>query len=121
MKTDHKNVGLTITGRLLIISTMIVACAAYAQDQLAGIGAQMAIYHHAFTVIHVLPNTPASKAGLTSGLVIQKIDGVATAGKSLQDCVAMIRGAVDTTVKLELVDTDHHKTNSVDLTRAEIK
>jgi carboxyl-terminal processing protease len=121
MKTDHKKVGLTIAGRLLIAGMMVLACATYAQEQLAGIGAQVAIYHHALTVIHVLPDTPASKAGLTSGLIIQKIDDVATAGKNAQDCAAMIRGVVGTTVKLELVDTDHSKTNTVELTRAEIK
>jgi outer membrane murein-binding lipoprotein Lpp len=87
----------------------------------AGIGIQVSIYHEALTIIHILPDTPAFRAGLTSGIVIQKIDGVPTAGKNALVCAAMIRGVAGTTVKLELVDTEHSKTNTVELTRAEFK
>ena len=68
----------------------------------------------------VLPNTPASKAGLAPGLVVRKIDGTATDGKLLKECVDMLRGGVGTKVKLELVDTANSKTNTVELTRERI-
>jgi S1-C subfamily serine protease len=121
MKIEHKKIGFSIAGRLLIVSAMLVACAAYAEDQVGGIGAWVVVKNHALTIANVLPNTPASKAGLVPGLVVQKIDGIATADKREEDCVAMIHGTVGTTVKLELIDTAHSKTNTVELTRAEIK
>ncbi len=65
----------------------------------------------------VLPNTPAAQAGLTSGLIVQKIDGVSTAGKSLAECVALIRGAAGTTVQLELLDPQKNEPKTVVLTR----
>jgi carboxyl-terminal processing protease len=68
----------------------------------------------------VLPHTPASKAGLVPGLVVRKIDGTTTDGKLLKECVDMVRGAVGTKVKLELVDTANSKTNTVELTRGRI-
>lgn len=121
MKTEHKKIGFTISGRLLIVSAMLVACAAHAEDQFVGIGVATLVKNHALTIANVLPNTPASKAGLVPGLVVQKIDGIATADKRQEECVAMIRGTVGTTVKLELIDTAQSKTNTVELTRAEIK
>jgi C-terminal processing protease CtpA/Prc len=67
-----------------------------------------------------LPNTPASKAGLSSGLVIQKIDGAVTDDHHLKNYVDMLRGAAGTKVKLELVDTLNRKTNTMELIRERI-
>lgn len=104
-----------------MLGGLLLTCATYAEDRVAGIGVQVAVHHHALTVIHVLPNTPASKAGLSSGLLIQRIDDTLTAGKTLKECTDLLRGAVGTKIKLELIDTDHSKTNTVELIRAEIK
>jgi carboxyl-terminal processing protease len=100
---------------------LMLAWVAYAEERFAGIGIQAALKHNALTVIHVIPDSPASKAGLSEGLIIQKIDGAETAGKSLAECVDLIRGKVGTKVKLELADLTHSKTNSVVLTRATVK
>src|SRR5262245_4034636 len=94
---------------------------AHAEERFAGIGIQAGLKHNAITVIHVIPDSPASKAGLSEGLIIQKIDGAETAGKSLAECIDLIRGKVGTKVKLELVDTTRSKTNNVVLTRANVK
>jgi carboxyl-terminal processing protease len=121
MKADHKKIGFTIAGRLFIVSAMLVAFGVHAEDQVGGIGVWMVFKNHALTIANVTPDTPAWKAGLVPGLVIQKIDGIATADIREEDCVDMIRGTIGTTVKLELVDTAHSKTNTVELTRAEVK
>ena len=93
-----------------------------AQDLPAGgIGVDMGIWRDEMRVIHVHTNTPAAKAGLLPGLAIRSIDGVSTEGKSLKDCTKMMRGAVGSKVKLELVDTDHNKTNTVELVRADLR
>ena len=72
-------------------------------------------------IANVLPNTPASKAGLIPSLLVQKIDEVVTAGKSVKDCTKMIRGMIGTTVRLELIDTIKCETNTVKLIREEVK
>jgi len=99
----------------------MLTCAAYAEERFGGIGVQAGLKHNALTVIHVIPHSPASKAGLSEGLIIQKIDGGETAGKSLAECVELMRGKVGTKVKLELVDIPRSKTNNVVLTRANVK
>ena len=100
---------------------LLLALAAYAQDHFAGVGLMLAVHKDALTVIHVIPDSPASRAGLSEGLLVRKIDGAATEGKPLKDCVEMIRGAAGTKVKLELLDASRNKTNTVELTREEIK
>src|ERR1700722_19005863 len=101
---------------IAIISWSLVTCVTFAQEHIGGIGALVESKNHALIIIQVLPNTPAFKAGLIPGLIIQKIDGTATADKHLKDCVDMLRGAAGTTVKLELIDTAQSQTNTVELT-----
>lgn len=103
-----------------MLAGLMLIRAARAEEHLVGIGIQASVQHHGLTVIHVIPNSPASKAGLSEGLLIQKIDGTSTAGKPLKECVDLIRGRFGTKVKLELVDATRGKTNTVKLTRAEI-
>jgi uncharacterized membrane protein SpoIIM required for sporulation len=74
--------------------------------------------HDKLTIATIIPGGPAEKAGLSTNLLIQKIDGVATAGKSAQECADMTHGRVGTIVKLEVIDVAHRKTNTVDLVRA---
>ncbi|MGO8926575.1 MAG: stage II sporulation protein M [Limisphaerales bacterium] len=94
--------------------------AAYEKGHLAGIGVQLAVHEHQLTITHVFPGGPASKAGLSSGLLIQTIDGTETTGKNLGQCRNMTHGRVGTKVKLEVIDTAHTTTNTVELVR-EIK
>jgi len=91
-----------------------------AQERVTGVGLALGVEADTITIMKVLPHTPASKAGLVPGLVIRTIDGTATDGKLLKECVDMLRGGVGTKVKLELVDTANSKTNTVELTRERI-
>jgi predicted metalloprotease with PDZ domain len=107
-------IAVTFTG-------LFLACTSHAQERFTGVGVGLGVENHAIKIMTVIPNTPASKAGLSAGLVVQKIDGTVADGKHLKECVDMLRGAVGTKVKLELIDTAHSKTNRVELVRAEIK
>ena len=68
----------------------------------------------------VRPNTPAARAGLVRGLIIQRIGDTSTDGKPLQECVGMMRGPVGSKVQLELVDPAKNTTNIVEFTREAI-
>src|ERR1019366_5204954 len=62
------------------------------QQPFTGIGIELDTKDDKVIIMQVVPDAPAAKAGLSSGLVIQKIDGVTTDGKPLKDCGDMVRG-----------------------------
>jgi len=88
-----------------------------AQEHFIGIGIVLGEQGHNVIIQEILPHTPASEAGLSSGLVIQKIDGISLVGKPLKDCGDLVRGLTGSKVTLELVDPANNKTNTVELTR----
>jgi uncharacterized membrane protein SpoIIM required for sporulation len=90
---------------------------AYKKKFLAGIGVQLANPEHRLMIDHVSPAGPASKAGLSAGLLIQRIDGSPTTGKSVEQCDDLIHGRAGTEVRLEVIDATHCKTNVVKLAR----
>jgi serine-type D-Ala-D-Ala carboxypeptidase/endopeptidase len=90
--------------------------------QLVGIGAALDIDKttRILRIMKVLENSPALEANLGAGQFIQKVDDVPTAGKSLEECVKLIRGPVGTKVRLEIHDPTSDDTRSVELTRSKI-
>jgi C-terminal processing protease CtpA/Prc len=65
----------------------------------------------------VYPKSPAGEAGLSVGLVIQKINGTSAHGKSLQECLGLMGGPIGTKVRLDLTDPRRQETKTVELTR----
>ena len=84
-----------------------------------GIGAELAVDEGTRMLLlkRVIPNSPAARAGLTDGLVIQRIGEVPTANKTVTECANLIRGKAGTTVRLEVIDAQRHTTNTIELTR----
>jgi len=72
-------------------------------------------------IANVLPNSPALQAGLSAGLIIHKIDAIATKGMRLEECVSLIRGPAGTKVRLEVIDPEQNETNTVELTRQRLQ
>jgi predicted metalloprotease with PDZ domain len=68
-------------------------------------------------ILNVLPSSPAAKEGLSAGLIIHTVDGVIVTGLPLAQCIALIRDAIGTKVRLELIDPVGDATNTVVLTR----
>ena len=68
-----------------------------------GIGMEVGDNDGVLTVIAPLKGSPADKAGIKSGDVIEKIDGVATKDMSVDVAVHAIRGAKGTSVKLTVL------------------
>jgi len=65
----------------------------------------------------VYPKSPAGQAGLSSGLLIRKIDDVSVEGKTIQECLTMIGGQIGTKVRFEVFDPERKEANTVELTR----
>jgi len=72
---------------------------------------------HTLRITKVYPKSSAGQAGLSSGLIIQKINDVPTAGKSTAECFSLLRANGSPKVRLELVNQERKETNTVELTR----
>jgi carboxyl-terminal processing protease len=65
-----------------------------------GIGAEISIRSGNITIVRVLKNNPAIKAGLLGGDTVLKINDESTTGQTVEQAVSKIRGEAGTTVKL---------------------
>jgi D-alanyl-D-alanine-carboxypeptidase/D-alanyl-D-alanine-endopeptidase len=88
-------------------------------EELVGIGVRLDFdaATHALVMSKVFPDSPASRVGLPPGLIVQKVDGVSTAGKTMAECLGLIRGKAGTKVRLELMNPKRNETNTVELMR----
>ena len=68
-------------------------------------------------VTKVFADSPASQAKLVAGLMIQRIENVPTAGKSVTECLRLLHANSNPNVRLELVDLERNATNVVVVTR----
>jgi CubicO group peptidase (beta-lactamase class C family) len=68
-------------------------------------------------ITSVYLKSPAGLAGLSAGLRIEKINGVSVQGKSLQDCLGMMKGSVGTKVSFDVVNPETKENKTVELTR----
>jgi C-terminal processing protease CtpA/Prc len=91
--------------------------------EIAGVGVMLRVESKTGTFIAegVLSNSPAAAAGVTKGMIVTRIDDRPTQGMNLKEGVDLIRGAVGTKVRLELMAPDTHATTTVELTRQTIK
>lgn len=67
-----------------------------------GIGVEIGEKDEILTVIAPLKDTPADRAGIKSGDKIVKIDDKVTSNLSIDEAIALIRGAAGTTVELTI-------------------
>ncbi len=68
----------------------------------------------------VLPAGPADRAGVQAGWILLSVNGTNTVGRSLSECLNLVRGEEGMAVRLELADPAHGRTNEITLTRVEI-
>lgn len=109
-----------LTAWLLAFAFLVVSSvSAVAKPPIIGIGATLDrdAATNSVRIVKVLPNSPASKKGLAVGSVIQKIGDVPTAGKNVDECIGLIRGAEGTIVRLEIIEPIQKRTIQVELVR----
>jgi carboxyl-terminal processing protease len=91
------------------------------QGSFEGIGAYLEIRDGRVTIVSPIDGSPAQAAGIEPGEVIQKIDGEETAGLTLDQCVARIRGPAGTQVTLTILNPETQDSREITLTRARIE
>jgi C-terminal processing protease CtpA/Prc len=114
------SLGVFVVAILVSVLFVVVHARRHAQPSIAGIGVLLGVRDHSLQIMGIVPGTPAAKAGLHPGLVIQRIDGADIVGKPLAACVAMTRGLVGSKIQLEVVDPVKSETNIVEFTREKI-
>lgn len=101
---------------------MLTVSMALASDHVVGVGMALGKGDEAGSpkITDVLPAGPAAKAGIQAGWILLSINGTNTAGRSLRECVDLVRGDEGTRVRLEVADPAHGRTNKLTLTRVKI-
>jgi len=84
-----------------------------------GVGAVLDMRNNAPTVVRVLPDSPAEKAGLRAGESILRVDDVPVAGQTIEQVASRIRGPEGTAVTLGLQDLDGSE-RSLTIVRAKL-
>ena len=70
--------------------------------EFGGLGIEVSMESGVVKVISPIDDTPASKAGIKAGDYIVKIDDKQVQGKSLMEAVKMMRGPIDSKIKLTI-------------------
>jgi carboxyl-terminal processing protease len=90
------------------------------KGEMEGIGARMTMTPtHQATIVAVMPNSPAEKAGLHAGDVFTEVNGKDVTEMSLETIVALVRGPAGTKVKLRVLRDGKHL--DFDITRGKVE
>lgn len=90
-------------------------------DDFAGVGIVIEERAGQVVITDVLEGSPASEAGLRAGDAIVAVDGVATAGQTLEQVSQMIRGAENTPVVLTIRRAGQDAQLTLSITRRRIQ
>lgn len=90
------------------------------EGKYTGIGAQFALMDKYPTITQIYENTPAQKAGLKAGDVVEAIDGRSALSKSATDVNDVMKGYPGTSVELTIKRPGESKSQKVTLTREEV-
>ncbi len=71
--------------------------------KIVGIGVNIMSLSGKIVIISVVDGTPAQKSGIKAGDIILKVDGKDVSGKTISDVAALIRGEINTRVKLDIL------------------
>ncbi len=86
--------------------------------EMAGIGVVVVLKNRILEIMEIYPGGPSDKAGLKPGDLIMEIDGEPLDGKSMKECVKMLRGKPGEKVKVKVYRGSDDSTRDVELTRA---
>jgi C-terminal processing protease CtpA/Prc len=101
---------------------MLGVVLALGSDHIVGVGMELTktSENEPPKIKSLMPAGPTAKAGIEAGWILLSINGANTAGRSLSECVGLVRGKESTRVRLELADPAGGRTNKVNLMRVKI-
>lgn len=89
--------------------------------KIVGIGVNIMSISGKIIIISVVDDTPASKSGIQAGDIILKVNGKDVSGKTVNDVASLIRGEINTTVRLELLRDKKKLTKDIKREEIQIK
>ena len=92
-------------------------------EEIVGIGAMMRFDNDAGLplVMNTVPGSPAERAGLKAGMLVQKVDDTPLAGMQLAECINLIRGPVGSKVRIEVRDPEQNAVIPFELKRERLQ
>ncbi|MDB5260357.1 MAG: Carboxyl-terminal protease [Candidatus Nomurabacteria bacterium] len=91
------------------------------QGSFGGVGMNVGMKDGNIVVIAPLKDSPSMQAGIKAGDIIAAVDGKSVLGLSSDEAVSLIRGPIDTKVKITVLHAGAKSTTDVIVTRKEIK
>ena len=89
--------------------------------KIVGIGVNIMSVSGKILIKLVVDGTPAQKPGIMAGDIILKVNGKDVSGKTISDVAALIRGEINTKVKLELLRDKKRLTKEISREEIHIK
>ncbi len=99
---------------------MVQAENSFTEGQFEGIGVEVQVENGQLTVVAPLDGSPAQKAGIEPGDVIEKVNGEEITGLPLEEVVSKIKGPAGTRVDLTVIKNDSGSAQDITLERARI-
>ena len=90
------------------------------KGELEGIGAEVQMKNGRLVIVAPIDGSPAQRAKLKPGDIIQKVDGKEVSGLPLDQAVDLILGPAGSSVKLTILDPQTGHTRDISLTRARV-
>jgi len=90
------------------------------KGELEGIGAEVQMKNGQVVIVAPIDGSPAQKAKLKPGDVIQKVDGKEVSGLPLDQAVDLILGPAGSAVKLTILDPRTRQTRDITIIRARV-
>lgn len=92
-------------------------------EEIVGIGAMMGFDGDARlpVVMNTVPGSPAERAGLKAGMLVEKVNDTPLAGVQLAECINLIRGPVGSKVRIEARDPERNAVIPLELTRERLQ
>ncbi len=93
----------------------------FTRGQFEGIGAEVQKKDDHIIIVAPMDNSPAERAGLHPGDIIQKVNGQDVTGQSLEEVVGRVLGPAGTKVTLTIIDPKTGEARDVTVVRERIK
>jgi carboxyl-terminal processing protease len=90
------------------------------KGQLEGIGAEVQMKNGQLVIVAPIDDSPAQRAKLKPGDIIQKVDGKEVSGLPLDQAVDLILGPAGSAVKLIILDPHTGQTRNITIIRARV-
>lgn len=91
------------------------------KGEFGGLGIEVTMENELVKVVSPIDDTPAARAGVLSGDLIERIDGEEVRGMSLNDAVDKMRGLVNTPIELSILRQGQSKPLKITIIRDIIK